>query len=280
MGTIYRAIDLHTNERIALKVLQRSQGRAAERFNQEAALLAELAHPAVVRYVDHGVTAPGEHYLAMERLEGEAREERLLEGNVSLLESARLGRRVLEGLSVAHRKGIIHRDIKPSNLFLPQGELSQVKVLDFGIARRMFEAKRIPLAGSTLGTPMYMSPEQARGSPTIDARSDGFSLGCVLFECATGKPPFTAETPVAVLAKICLEEIDVRARLRDAPSPVVSLLSRMLAKDPNQRARTAAEMAGDFAGVIDLLIALGYESSDADRQMHRRTPTPILTSSE
>jgi len=279
MGTIYRAIDLHTNERIALKVLQRSEGRSAERFNQEAALLAELAHPAVVRYVDHGVTAAGEHYLAMEWLQGETLEERLLKGNVGLIESARLGRRVLEGLAVAHRKGIIHRDIKPSNLFLPDGDLSQVKVLDFGIARRMFEAKRITLAGSTLGTPMYMSPEQARGSPTIDARSDIFSLGCVLFECATGKPPFTAETPVAVLAKICLEEIDVRARLRDAPSPMVSLLGRMLAKDPSQRARTAAELAGDFAAAIDLLVSLGYDTAEAERQ-HRRTPTPILTSSE
>src|SRR3954470_6893581 len=233
MGTIYRAVDQHTNERVALKVLQRSEGRSAERFNQEAALLAELAHPAVVRYVDHGVAASGEHYLAMEWLEGETLEERLLKGNVGLVETTRLGRRVLEGLAVAHRKGIIHRDIKPSNLFLPHGELSQVKVLDFGIARRMFEAKRIPLAGSTLGTPMYMSPEQARGASTIDARSDLFSLGCVLFECATGKPPFTAETAVAVLAKICLEEIDVRSRFRDAPSPFVSLLHRMLAKDPN-----------------------------------------------
>jgi serine/threonine protein kinase/tetratricopeptide (TPR) repeat protein len=279
MGTIYRAIDLHTNERIALKVLQRSEGRSAERFNQEAALLAELAHPAVVRYVDHGVTAAGEAYLAMEWLEGETLEERLLKGNVTLMETVRLGRRVLEGLAVAHRKGIIHRDIKPSNLFLPGGDLSQVKVLDFGIARRMFEAKRITLAGSTLGTPMYMSPEQARGSPTIDARSDLFSLGCVLFECASGKPPFTAETPVAVLAKICLEDIDVRDRFRDAPTPFVSLINRLLAKDPNKRARGAAEMAGEFAGVIDLLISLGYEKNEAD-ELLRRAPTPILTSSE
>ena len=280
MGTIYRAVDLHTNERVALKVLQKSEGRSAERFNQEAALLAELAHPAVVRYVDHGVTAAGEHYLAMEWLEGETLEERLLKGSVGLVEVTRLGRRVLEGLAVAHRKGIIHRDIKPSNLFLPHGDLSQVKVLDFGIARRMFEAKRITLAGSTLGTPMYMSPEQARGASTIDARSDIFSLGCVLFECASGKPPFTAETPVAVLAKICLEEIDVRARFRDAPSPFVSLLHRMLAKDPNQRGRSAAELAADFAGVIDMLVSLGYEIPDADQHRHRRTPTPILTSSE
>jgi serine/threonine protein kinase/tetratricopeptide (TPR) repeat protein len=280
MGTIYRAQDLHTNERIALKVLQRSEGRSAERFNQEAALLAELAHPAIVRYVDHGVTPAGENYLAMEWLEGETLEERLLKGHPGLIETSRLGRRVLEGLSVAHRKGIIHRDIKPSNLFLPHGDLAQVKVLDFGIARRMFEAKRITLAGSTLGTPMYMSPEQARGSPTIDARSDIFSLGAVLFECATGKPPFTAETPVAVLAKICLEELDVRGRFRDAPSPFVNLIGRMLAKDPNQRARTAAELAADFAAVIDNLIALGYASSDPEREASRRSLTPILTSSE
>jgi eukaryotic-like serine/threonine-protein kinase len=279
MGTIFRARDLHTSEVVALKVLHDSESRASERFNQEAALLAELAHPAIVRYIDHGTTPGGEHYLAMELLQGETLEDRLQKGPLGMLDAARLGRRVLEGLALAHRKGIIHRDIKPSNLFLSGGDPAHVKVLDFGIARRMFEAKRITLTGSTLGTPMYMSPEQARGAPTIDARSDVFSLGCVIFECITGKPPFVGETPVAVLAKICLDEVDVRARCRSAPAPFVTLLDRMLAKDPDRRPRSAGDLASEFAELIDTLVRLGYGEGDA-RSLHRRTPTPILTSGE
>src|SRR2546421_10439730 len=106
MGTIYRAIDQHTNDRVALKVLQKSEGRSAERFNQEAALLAELAHPAVVRYVDHGVTAAGERYLAMEWLDGETLDDRLGRGPLGVLEGLRLGRRGVEGAGGAPPQGV------------------------------------------------------------------------------------------------------------------------------------------------------------------------------
>src|SRR6185369_14174082 len=121
--TVYRAADLLTGQDVALKVLHGKQ--SSERFNQEASLLADLAHPAIVRYVDHGVTPAGAHYLAMEWLDGETLEDRLARGPLSILETVRLGRRVLEGLAVAHRKGIVHRDLKPANLFLPDGDLAQ-----------------------------------------------------------------------------------------------------------------------------------------------------------
>lgn len=280
MGTIYRALDVHSGHTVALKVLHESQGRSAERFNQEAALLAELQHPAIVRYIDHGVTTRGEHFIAMEWLDGETLEDRVMKGPLSVLESAKLGRRVLEGLAVAHRKGIVHRDIKPSNLFLPDGQLAQVKILDFGIARRVFDNRRLTMTGSTLGTPMYMSPEQARGAANLDARSDMFSLGAVLFECMTGKPPFTGDTPVAVLAKICLENLDVRARCQEAPAPFVDLLIRMLAKDPDRRPQQADAFAEDFAQVVQTLISLGFDDPGAQKYFSRRTPTPVLMTGE
>src|SRR5262249_46054951 len=149
--------------------------------------------------------------------------------------------------------------------------------LDFGIARRMFESRRITLTGSTLGTPMHMSPEQARGVSTIDSRSDIFSLGCVLFECVTGRPPFTAESPVAVLAQTCPEELDGRARCREAPEPFVDLLARMLDKDPRSRG-TAAALAEELGRIIDVLANLGFRDPDA-RELQRRI-TPIITSDE
>ncbi len=279
MGTIYRAVDLTTNYKVALKVLHKNGGPSSERFNQEAALLAELDHPAIVHYVHHGVTSAGEHFLAMEWLEGETLEDRLMQGPVRVLDAARLSRRVLDALEVAHRKGVVHRDIKPANLFLPVGELTQVKVLDFGIARKIFEPKRITVTGSTLGTPMYMSPEQARGLPNIDARSDIFSLGCVLFECLTGQPPFTGENSVAVLAKICLDVLDVRGRCRGVPAPFLALLERMLEKDTSRRPRNAADLATEFGRVIDDLVAAGY-GNQQQPPPNPRTPTPVGVSDD
>jgi hypothetical protein len=279
MGTIYRAYDRRAQGWVALKVLHRSEGRALDRFRQEAALLAELAHPAIVRYVDHGVSQNGEPYLVMEWLEGGSLEDHLQKGPVGLLEVARLARRVLEALAVAHRRGIVHRDIKPANLFLPAGDLAQVKVLDFGIARRMLGSRRITLTGATLGTPMYMSPEQARAMPNIDARSDLFSLGCVLFECATGKPPFIAESGVAVLAKICLEELDVRGRCRTAPAPFVALLEKMLVKDPVQRTPCAAALAEELGQVIDDLQRMGFPDPDPS-ELRRRATGPVVIADE
>jgi serine/threonine protein kinase len=130
MATVYRATDQVTGDEVALKILHETGATSAERFNQEAALLAQLAHPAIVRYVDHGVAPAGERYLAMEWLEGETLDDRLARGPLGIIEALRLGRRLLEGLAVAHRKGIVHRDIKPTNIFLPARELAQAKLLD------------------------------------------------------------------------------------------------------------------------------------------------------
>jgi serine/threonine protein kinase len=256
MSTVYRATDLVTGQDIALKVLDERDGTPPERFNAEAALLAELAHPAIVRYVDHGVTAGGERYLAMEWLDGETLEARLTRGPLGIMETLRLAYRVLEGLAVAHRKGIVHRDIKPANLFLPGGDLAGVKLLDFGIASRSVDSRRPGGEGESPGTPAYMSPEQARGDQSLDARSDVFSLGCVLYECLTGAPPFAGESALAVMAKLFLHDsVAVETRRPDLPGPVAVLLTRMLAKEPAARPPTATMLGVEMAAAIVALAA-------------------------
>src|SRR5262249_42135005 len=148
--------------------------------------LSRLQHPAIVRYVAQGVVETGHAYLAMEWLEGETLSARLQRGAQSVEETLELAQRIASALAYAHGESIIHRDIKPSNLFLVDGQIEGVRVIDFGIARGIRFSTDITRTGVLVGTPGYIAPEQARASKTIDARVDIFSLGCVLFKCLTG----------------------------------------------------------------------------------------------
>jgi tetratricopeptide (TPR) repeat protein len=281
MATVYRALDQVTGQDVALKILNEQAAASADRFNQEAALLAQLSHPAIVRYVDHGTFPGGERYLAMEWLEGETLDERLSRGPIGIIDTMRMGRRLLEGLAVAHRKGIVHRDLKPTNILLPAREVTQAKLLDFGIARRTFDGRRLTSAGGAVGTPAYMSPEQVRGAATIDARSDLFSMGSLLYECLVGDTPFSGETPVAVMAKICVDEaISVEARHPDLPGAVAALLTRLLAKRPDDRPASAAEVALEMGGVVDRLIAAGLTTGEVARRRSSRGTVPALATLE
>ncbi|HEY5281907.1 MAG TPA: protein kinase, partial [Polyangia bacterium] len=227
----------------------------------EANCLAAIAHPAIVRYIAHGKTAHGEHYLVMEWLDGETLEDRLGRGSINLGATVRMIRRVAEALAVAHQHGVIHRDIKPANIFLPGKDVSKIKLLDFGIARRLFDpaSLRLTQAGSALGTPMYMSPEQAQGSLDVDARADVFSLGCVFFECLTGSPPFMAESTTGTLARITADEsIDVDARCIGVPPRLTELLGHMLAKRPDERPATMADVLGQLGSVTEELKTSGF----------------------
>jgi serine/threonine protein kinase len=264
MGTVYQAIDRESGQVVAVKILHGKSHTDAARFDQEAALLAELRHPGIVRYVAHGSTTHGESYIAMEWLSGETLEERLMRGPLPAGAVARLGRRVLEALAAAHERGIIHRDIKPSNIFLVDWRLDETRILDFGIARRVFDAKRFTKVGSTVGTPMYTAPEQARGDRDVDGRADVFSLGCVLFECLAGEPPFTGESPMEVMAKICIGAPPRLApRCPGLPAALEQLVESMLAQDRRQRPNDPAKLGGAFA-------ALARELVDAEE-----TPGPI-----
>lgn len=270
MGTVYQAVDRNTRQVVAIKVLHGKGGTDAARFDQEAALLAELRHPGIVSYVDHGITANGESYIAMEWLAGETLDDRLGRGPLSAAVVARLGARVLEALAAAHERGIVHRDIKPSNIFLVGWRLDDIRILDFGIARRVFDSKRFTKAGSTVGTPMYTAPEQARGQVDIDGRADVFSLGCVLFECLTGEPPFTGESPMEVMAKICIgQPVRLGARRPGFPPELEALINGMLLQDRNKRPGDAGALSVSFSAVSEAL-----ETISEDREM---TPTPAIT---
>src|SRR5262249_39727549 len=203
------------------------------RFEREGQVLSELHHPCVVRYIAHGFTKAGEPYLAMEWLEGETLDERLARTGLSLEESLRVGRPLSAAAAAAHSRGVVHRDIKPSNLFLVGGQIEQIKVLDFGVARFGRTLSSMTRTGVLVGTPGYMAPEQASGSREVDARADIFSLGCVLFECLTGRPAFVGEHVIAVLAKIVFEDAPRVSELRDdIPESLDDLVARMRSKDP------------------------------------------------
>jgi serine/threonine protein kinase len=250
MGTVYQAIDRYTQQVVAVKILHGKGGTDAARFDQEAALLAELRHPGIVRYVDHGITSHGESYIAMEWLSGETLEERLMRGPLPPPAVARLGRRVLEALHAAHERGIVHRDIKPSNIFLVDWRLDDTRILDFGIARRVLDTKRFTKVGSTVGTPMYTAPEQARGDRDVDGRADVFSLGSVLFEALAGEPPFTGETPMEVMAKICIGAPPKLAPVcPGVPAPLEKLIEGMLKQDRRERVGDAGQLAADLAQI-------------------------------
>jgi len=236
MGTVYRARDRATGSHAAIKILRdETTPEHRERFVREARVMSELTHPAFVRFLAY--EASGETpFLAMEWLEGEDLAQRLQRGGLGVGETIRMITRVAAALGAAHARGIVHRDIKPSNLFLVGGDVDRVKVLDFGIAHVRDGGLEMTRTGAAIGTPRYMAPEQARGGRNIDARADVFSLGCVLFECLAGHPPFGGDNPVAVLMKILLEEAPrIGALCTGMPPALDDLVARMIAKDATTR---------------------------------------------
>jgi tetratricopeptide (TPR) repeat protein len=252
MGTVFRAIDRLDGSGVALKVLRGSDAGDVERFTQEAAILAELRHPAIVRYVAHGVD-DGRHYLAMEWLEGEDLACRLARRALSASDAVTLVRRAADALACAHARGMVHRDLKPSNLFLPGGDVSRLKLVDFGIARITGQS-RLTCTGVLLGTPGYVAPEQLHGDRAVDPRTDVFSLGCVFFECLTGRPAFAGEHALGALAKILLQDApSARAVCPEVPEALDALILRMLAKDPSRRPRDGAEVAAELDDALSRL---------------------------
>jgi len=253
MGVVFRARDRRSGEVVAVKVLADEHGLRTERFVREIQLLAELSHPGIVRYISHGVTSAGKLFLVMEWLDGEELQARLLRGPLPVGEAVTLATRVAEALGAAHARGIVHRDLKPSNLFLPGGRIDQVKVLDFGIAQREGSTP-LTQTGTLIGTPGYAAPEQARMGGRIDARADVFALGCVLFQCLTGVPPFEGDTTAAVLAKILFGASPRVSELwPDVPGILDTLVAQMLAKDPALRPSDGANLAAALAVLGPLL---------------------------
>ncbi|MBI2895592.1 MAG: protein kinase [Deltaproteobacteria bacterium] len=248
MGRIYRARDRRSGCTVALKVLHDNDD--PHRFEREVRALAELDHPAVVRYVGHGTTEAGRLFLAMEWLEGEDLSARLGRGCLDVAETITLGSTIAGALGAAHARGIVHRDIKPPNLFLAGGRVDDARIVDFGIARGPWSGRQVTMTGAVVGTPAYMSPEQARGERQIGPEADIFSLGCVLFECLTGRQAFTGEQAMAILVKVLLEDPPHVAELRpDVPRELDELVARMLSKSPAARPGDGSDL---FAGLAQI----------------------------
>jgi serine/threonine protein kinase/tetratricopeptide (TPR) repeat protein len=265
MGVVYRAHDEIADRPVALKLLLSTDLTDVNRFEREANLLASLAHPGIVAPIDRGALPTGEPFLVMEWLEGIDLAARLARGTLSVPESLTLLRVAATALAAAHAAGVIHRDIKPGNLFLRGGRVEAVTLLDFGIARRMGTGAHLTKTGATLGTPHYMAPEQALGDGNIGPASDIFSLGCVLFECLTGKPPFAGAHTLAVIAKIIFEEAPLlRSKIPDLDPALEELCARMLEKKP------AARIA-DATALLAALDALESPSPHAFAQPASKT---------
>jgi serine/threonine protein kinase len=257
MGTVHRARDRKTGATIALKIVEGVHANA--RFEREASLLARLSDPGIVKYVAHGQLAPARMYLAMEWLEGTALDEVLAREPLALRDAVAVVARIARALAASHALGVVHRDVKPANIVLRGGRPDDAVLVDFGIARLADASRAMTATGAVIGTPAYMAPEQVRGARELDARVDVFALGCVLFECLAGRPPFAGHDVVAVLAKILLEPAPRLSTLRrEVPAALDDLVANMLQKQPEARppaigriATWLDELGTDSLAVID-----------------------------
>jgi WD40 repeat protein len=246
MGIVLHAVDTCLQRDVAIKILDPEYSRdelAVKRFCREARAAASISHENVVAV--HQVEEDEEKdipFLVMELITGESLETKLArEGRITLKEIVRIGMQTAAGLAAAHDKGLIHRDIKPGNILL-EGPGQRVKLTDFGLARAA-EDVRLTRSGLVAGTPLYMSPEQASGEE-LDARSDLFSLGIVLYELAAGEPPFNGKTPLAVLKQVTESTpIPLKQRNPDLPDWFVQIVDRLLAKKPEDRYSSSLELA-------------------------------------
>ena len=261
MGVVYKAEDTKLKRPVALKflaphLLRDEEGR--KRFLREAQAAAALDHPNIctVYEIDE---ADGRTFIVMAFLEGRTLSKKITDGPLKLPEAISIAIQMAEGLEAAHEKGITHRDIKPDNVMLMKGSRGLVKLMDFGLAQ-LAESSKLTREGTTLGTPIYMSPEQALGEPT-DSRSDVWGLGVVLYEMVAGRPPFQGEVDQAVIYAIANEQHEPLTALRTGvPKELERIVDKCLAKDAEER----------YQHVTDLLVDL----QACRRALEPGTPKP------
>jgi serine/threonine protein kinase len=270
MGRVYEALDTHARRHVALKVLHPDVARdevAVERFKREYEVSQELASLHMVEVLDFRETPDHSHALVMEFLYGEELRATLL--REQLIEPARLVRllsQIALGLDAAHAKDLVHRDLKPDNLFLCQTSAGDmVKVLDFGSVRdNGVSAKKLTVLGTTIGSPFYMSPEQAQGLPGLDRRADVWSLGAIAYECLTGRVPFSGANGPSVLLEILTKEPLPPSRVAELegmppiPRGVDRALQHALCKTMERRTPSAGRLADELG------VGFGLEGSHVD----------------
>jgi serine/threonine-protein kinase len=294
MGAVYRARHIAMDSQVALKVLRREASTdldSIERFYREARAASRLAHPNTIRVFDFGQSEDGQLFLAMEYLEGRTlRAEVRRVGRMDPSRVLRIAEQIARSLGEAHEKGIVHRDVKPENIFLMTmiGHPDFVKVLDFGVARTL-AGESLTRTGLAIGTPAYMSPEQARGE-RVDGRSDLYSLGVMMFEMAAGIPPFESSTPMHLMLKHISEP---PPRLSDVcgggiPPDFEALVHQLLAKVADDRPHDASALLDRIAVLRSTVptpretqatLTLGAEHptpprSDSTPFLGRPEPTP------
>ena len=252
MAEVYRARDIRLDRVVAVKTLREDLARDATfqaRFRREAQSAASLNHPSIIAVYDTGEDMAGPAnvpYIVMEYVDGRTLRDLLREDRRLLPERAlEITDGVLRALDYSHRHGIVHRDIKPANVMLTRS--AEVKVMDFGIARAVSDAQAtMTQTAQVIGTAQYLSPEQARGE-RVDARSDLYSTGCLLYELLTGRPPFTGDSPVAIAYQHVRENPVPPSRVDpEIPAWADSIVLKAMAKDPADRYQSAADMRTDI----------------------------------
>jgi len=259
MGLVFEAEHTRLRRRVAVKVLARhltSDTQALARFNREAEIVSQLEHPHIVQILDFDTTEHGEPYIVMELLKGESLCERLeRDGCLPIAESARIAHQVASGLFAAHQASIIHRDLKPANIFLTTqpGQGRVVKLLDFGISKRVGVGRSLTGEFDVLGTPDYMAPEQALGkAASVDHLSDQYALSVIAFEMWCGQTPFSGDDLMEVLQKVVSASAPPIERFAPHVSSQVSaVLKRGLEKDPAARYPTVLDFALAFSAACD-----------------------------
>ncbi len=285
MGRVYQAIDNKENRSVALKILHSdvaTDSVAVARFKREFECSAALPHDYIVEVLAFEKTEDGSFALVMEYLEGE--ELRMLLKREKVLSPERLVRMLSQtaiGLSAAHDRKVVHRDLKPDNIFLLDRDDDELfaKILDFGISkiarRGDGRSTTITQEGTVLGTPVYMSPEQAQALPDVDGRADLWSVGAILYECLSGRPPHSGGTYEQVIVNICMKDVDdIRLHNPIVPAGVASVIAKALTRERADRFQTAR-------GFLDALVVesggvLSGRSSSSSDARKARTPTPSV----